>query len=97
MNFGEINKHLIHKTSKEKITLEGDNFVISKYCFDCDEEYVIKEDVNNWKIVTNFTCPKCGMSATESQKYIEKDGKIVDRHWKYCFNCKYTEEEDKVI
>lgn len=92
MNFGEINKHFGHKTSEDKITLKGETIIISKYCYDCNKEYIIDEKENKWTLDNDVICPSCGMKAITSTKYFQDGNKVRKKRYTHCFSCDYTTE-----
>lgn len=94
-NYNEVKEHIHHNLEPERVILNGDEYKIVQYCKDCDKEIVVETDQNTWKLADSIRCPGCGMPATESVKYVNKDGKVLKRHWKHCFNCNFTEEYDE--
>lgn len=90
----EINKHHGHKMSEDKVTIVGDDIVVSKYCFDCDVEFIINKKENKWTLEKDTICPHCGQPAITSTKYF-KDEMLKTRKRKYihCFSCDYTRED----
>lgn len=94
LNIDEINKHLTHNISKEKARIEGDNVILSQYCFDCDKEYDIEEKENKWNLDKTILCPICGKDAVTSTKYFQDDTlKVRKKQYIHCFNCDYTKED----
>ena len=93
MEIGNINKHLIHKKSPEKVRIEGDDVVLSQYCYDCDEEFDIDKRENKWILEHDITCPSCGQKAITSTKYFQDGNRARKKRYTHCFSCDYTKEE----
>ena len=93
MNFEELNKHMGHKTSEDKVTLDGENIIISKYCYDCNKEYVIETKENKWNLDHDITCPSCGQKAITSTKYFQYGNRVRKKRYTHCFSCDYTRED----
>ena len=85
-------EHQEHKTSPEKIKIVGNEVVFSKYCYDCNEEYIIEREPNAWIFDKNITCPHCGKDASVSHKYYQDEQEVKRRTWTHCFSCNYTDE-----
>ena len=92
MEIENINKHLIHKKSPEKVRIEGDKVITSQYCYDCDEEFDIETKENKWILDHDITCPSCGMKAFMSTKYFQDGNRVRKKRFTHCFSCDYTIE-----
>lgn len=92
INIEEFIKHQEHKTSPEKIIIKGDDVLFTKYCFDCDEEYIVEKDKNGWNFERNVPCPHCGKEASVSSKYFQDGNLVRKKTWTHCFSCNYTDE-----
>lgn len=92
MNIGNINKHLIHKKSPETVRIEGDNVILSQYCYDCDEEFDIDKRENKWILEHDIICPSCGQKAITSTKYFQDENRVRKKRYTHCFSCDYTIE-----
>ena len=92
MNIGNINKHLNHKKSPEKVRIEGDDVVLSQYCYDCDEEFDIERKENKWNLEHDIICPSCGQPAITSTKYFQDGNRVRKKRYTHCFSCDYTVE-----
>ena len=92
MNFGNINKHLVHKKSEEKVRIEEDNIILSQFCYDCNEEFDIDKRENKWTLEHDVICPICGQKAITSTKYFQDGNRVRKKRYTHCFSCDYTVE-----